>query len=92
MLLLSARTTDGSGSSVIVRHQNRGGTPVFTAMAFGTFDGATVTLEVSPDGTEWVSAYAFTSEEVKLIEGTFYAIRGTVSSAGASTSLSLTVD
>jgi len=60
---------------------------------FGTFDGCTVTLQASADDTNWVavgSDTTFTSAGF----GVFYlpnkvSIRGSVTSAGASTDVSL---
>jgi hypothetical protein len=91
MRLLDAVTEDGAGDTVLIRNQNRG-TPTYVVYAFGTFDGCTVNLQVSPDGTNWVTVYSFVSEGAKLVEGSFYAIRGSVETAGAITNVSLVVD
>ena len=59
----------------------------------GTWDTATVTLKASPDGgTTWVDIEdgAFTADVIKrIVLCSGMSIKGTVSSVGASTSLSM---
>jgi hypothetical protein len=94
MALLTAQTTDDS--STVFKHSTfpeieHSGNYFF--FAWGTWDGATMTLEFSPDdGTTWVACGANTT---LTADGAGWALvpnrvqlRATVSSAGASTSLS----
>lgn len=59
----------------------------------GTWDGATITIQVSPDGgTTWIDVDhgAYTDDFVKRVSLCYgMKIRGTVSNAGASTDLSV---
>jgi hypothetical protein len=88
--LLSAVTTDGDGTAV-------GFSKTFgTAIAEGTFDGATVTLEARRAGVgEWIAVGSYTTftaagfGNFQLANGV--ELRGSVSSAGATTSVTLTV-
>jgi hypothetical protein len=87
--LFTARTTNGSSSTV----PSNGRT--LTVVASGTWDSATLTVEVSPDsGTTWVPTdTSFTASGVKTCifdEGVLY--RLTVASAGAGTSLNAWVN
>jgi hypothetical protein len=82
--IFTARTTDGSSASF----ESNG--RVVTVVVNGTFDGATVTIEVSPNlGTTWIpTTVTFTSAGVQnFVSGVGFSHRATVSSAGASTSL-----
>lgn len=83
MQLLSARTTNGSGTSI----ENY--SYLQSVYCWGTFDGATVTLEGSPDNSEWFTLTSFSVKGVKGIGVNARYLRGTVSSAGASTSVTL---
>lgn len=81
LTLLSAVSANGSGTAAMVD----GGT--YTYAAWGTWDGATVTLEYSPDGgTQWTavgSDSTLTADGVanfKLPAGTL--VRCTVSGVG----------
>lgn len=86
--LFSARTTDGNSSSVA-----HPGGPVLLIVR-GTFGGATVKIQVSDDGTNWVDLQyaAFTAAIATLMElpiGTL--IRANISGAGGSTSITVAV-
>ncbi len=83
MYLLNARTTNGSGTA----HENY--SYLQSVYCWGTFNGATVTLEGSPDNTEWFSIATFTAKGVKGIGVNARYLRGTVASAGGSTSVQL---
>lgn len=84
--LLSAQTTNGSGATVSI---SDGGYRLLRI--YGTFDGATATLEYDfNDSGTWVadSAGAYTVADTSpLTVKTGLQIRITVSNAGASTSL-----
>ena len=84
--LLSNQTTNGSGSTVTIED---GGFKLMRI--YGTFDGATATLEVDFNGSgTWVadSGGAFTvADNFHLTTKTGMQIRLTVSNAGASTDL-----
>lgn len=59
----------------------------------GTFNGATVTLEATMDGTNWtpIDNGDFTTPLLRLMRLRYCKIRATVSSAGASTSLAVLI-
>ena len=93
-VILEGVTANTTGDAVTLN--NIGIDRVTTIYAWGTFDGASVALQVSPDGVEWFDITGgdtgtFTAKEARVIEVSAYAIRGVVTSAGASTSLNLTV-
>jgi hypothetical protein len=91
MKLLDTITTNTTGSSFDLKDVSRNltGTVSYTVACFGTFNGATVKLQVSPDNTNWIDAYSFTTQEGIIYDGGFRYARGVLSSAGASTSLTL---
>lgn len=64
-----------------------------TVYVWGTFDGANVQLQVSPDGVEWFTPLnaTFSAKAVTNINVSAYYVRGIVSNAGASTSVNLVV-
>lgn len=85
--LFTARTTDGSSDGSY-------GAPDFNRarmiVAWGTWDGATLTMEVSVDDTTWVALEdgAFTVDTAKtMLLPASVQLRATVASAGGSTSL-----
>jgi hypothetical protein len=94
---LDATDTTGSGTlveEVSQPHVHVGFSPGrYTLVAWGTWDGATVSLELSPDGgTTWIAitGASFTDDGAANIDtqaGLTY--RGAVSGAGASTSVTL---
>lgn len=88
--LLSAQTSNGSGSPAT---WNGGG--VGTVFVYGTWDSAQVDIEVSPDGSTWVALggdMAFTEDGVQNFDlAAGVKVRATVTSAGASTSVSVWV-
>lgn len=86
--LFSARTTDGNSSAV-----SHPGGPVLLIMR-GTFGGATVKIQVSDDGTNWVDLQysAFTAAVAILMELPINTlIRANVSGAGGSTSITVAI-
>ncbi len=83
MFLLQARTTNGSGTAM----ENT--SYLQSVYCWGTFDGATVTLEASPDNSEWFTIVTCTAKSVRGIGVNARFLRGTVSGAGASTSVTL---
>jgi regulation of enolase protein 1 (concanavalin A-like superfamily) len=86
--LFSARTTDGNSSAL-----DHPGGPVMLIVR-GTFNGATVKLQASDDGTNWVDVQyaAFTAALAVLFELPIGSkIRANVSGAGASTSLTVAI-
>lgn len=81
LILLSSVSTDSSGDAAMLT----GG--VHTFAAWGTWDGATVTLEYSPDGgTTWIAVGSDTTltangvANFQLAAGMY--VRATVSSVG----------
>ena len=91
MKLLDAVTSNGDGDAVDLQdvRRNLNGTVSYTVACYGTFNGATIKLQVSPDNSNWIDAYSFTTQEGVIYDGGFRYIRGSVSSAGASTSITL---
>lgn len=99
--LFSARTTNGSSDPVKVAalRDSNGSWPQvgehLAVFADGTFDGATIALEVAPTSAgPWAStadsAFTAAGRVVTPMSGRAW-VRATVSSAGASTSVSLWV-
>lgn len=87
--LLNARTTDGSGTPLELKralHVPREG----SLFIFGTFNGCTVTIQDSMDGSTWfdIPSGAFTAKARVNYQTHAKYVRATVSSAGASTSVS----
>jgi hypothetical protein len=83
-ILFETQTANGS-SDAVTAESSRG-----TFITYGTWDTATMTIELSADGTTWipVTSGAFTANgyiTVDLSPGVQY--RYTLSSVGASTSL-----
>lgn len=66
----------------------------YSAYAWGTFDTATVAVQTSPDGgTTWFEEASFTAKgKSNFTVGGGVLIRGEVSSAGGSTSVSLAIE
>ncbi|MFO1242390.1 MAG: hypothetical protein U1E36_04220 [Rickettsiales bacterium] len=61
MQLLAARTSNGSASAI-------DNTSFLQSIyCWGTFDGCTVTLEGSPNNTDWFTLTSFTAKGVKCI-------------------------
>lgn len=57
--LLSAQTSDGSGTPVILSAKVDGNS--FSIAVYGTFGGGTVTIEVALDGTNYAPLDTFTA-------------------------------
>ncbi len=83
MQLLQARTTNGSGTAVDNTAYLQ------TVFCSGTFGGATVTLEASPDNSDWFSIVSFTTKSVKGVGINARFLRGSVSGATGTTSVNL---
>ncbi len=86
--LFSAQTADGSEVSDSL------GAGLKTVFCWGTFDSATVKVQLSPDGLEWFdfSDLTFTAKAAmnfKTQIGVQY--RANLSSAGGSTSVNLSI-
>lgn len=86
--LFSARLTDGDSSIITLNPKNRN-PRVYTLSIWGTWDGATVTIYGSHDGTTYkaVTDGAFTADTLKNIEFYFPYIKLTLSNDGATTSI-----
>lgn len=88
--LLNGATLDGSYNVITIKNsidKMRGG----RVYVFGTFDGATVTIEMSQDGVVWqpvTSPAAFTAAGHGVIEWPLRYLRATISNDGTNTSLS----
>jgi len=83
-MILNGKTTNGSSAVV----DWTGGTGTF--WAWGTFGGATVALEASPDGTTWIpvgTAVAFAQNGIGAFSLSPCKLRATVSSASGTTSV-----
>lgn len=89
-------TAAGNGNGVTTefntggkRHDN-----LRSIYCFGTFDGATVTVEVSPDnGTTWfaIDLVSFTAKGSMNMEARATDIRGVVAGGGGSEAINLIV-
>ena len=79
--LLDATTTDGASGALTV---SRGAVAFAVA---GTFDGASVALQLSFDGVEWFDVTSLSAKDVILIDTPAAMLRASVSGAGASTSV-----
>lgn len=86
MEIFNARTTNGATGS-LPNHSY-----LQSVYCWGNFDGATVSLEASPDGTEWFSVLSFTQKGIKGMGIKARFLRGSVSSAGAATNVNLLVE
>jgi hypothetical protein len=62
-----------------------------TVFCFGTFNGATVALQGSPDGSEWFDIASFTAKQVIGIGLSVRFLRAAITNAGGTTSVSLIV-
>lgn len=90
MKLLNAQTTNATGSTTDLADVARNFSErSYTVVCYGTFNGATVKLQVSPDNSNWIDAYSFTSQDGIMYDGGLRYVRGVLSSAGGSTSLTL---
>lgn len=88
MRLLDGATGDGAGAEDSVGLASPGGaSKTWTFFVWGTFDGATVTPQISPDGNEWFDVTSFTEKGMTVIEAAAGRVRAMVSGAGASTDL-----
>jgi uroporphyrinogen-III synthase len=87
--LLEDHTSSSNGTAVALRNPNNRDYRTYTVYATGNFDGATVKLQISLDNINWVDVTSFTSAGAVLAEFRASYARGVVSSAGASTSLTL---
>lgn len=79
--LLDGVTADGPGDAVTVHR----GAVAFAAA--GTFDGASVALQLSFDGQEWFDVTSVGSKDIKLVDMPPAMVRASVSGAGGSTSV-----
>lgn len=88
MLLLSA-AAGGNGATFQIRQWgNRELEHLYTLFVWGTFGGATVTLEISFDGVEWfpVSGVSITAKTVVNVEFRAQYVRAVVT-GGAGVSI-----
>ncbi len=97
-MLLIEQETDTTGSQPTQRTENTLLMGQYrTVVAWGTWDGATVTTEFSPDdGTTWIECGTDTTFGADgggniYVDPQGILIRGSVSGAGASTSVSLSM-
>lgn len=88
--IVSNRTSNGSSDPVAITGSASFGS-FRNIQAFGTFDGATATLEGRIDDTHWtpIDGGTFTEPIMKTIRLRSCDLRVTVSSAGGSTSVSV---
>lgn len=89
--LLKGATTSASGDEFKMLQLNDGRKAVI--YADGTFDGCTITTEISYEGGDWTTLpdAVFTAAGGVVLNGGGFDIRGTVSSAGSSTAVNLRV-
>jgi hypothetical protein len=81
LTLLENVTTNGSGKAVQWVSEGSG-----TLQLFGTWDGATITIESSINGSNWspVPNGVFNSDSIVSLEAGLVYIRATVSGVGTS--------
>lgn len=91
--IFSARTTNGNSDPVSFSDLGATINRPATVYVWGTFDSATVDIQVSPDGSEWfpTTGGQFTEKGAKTIELTAHQFRLVVASAGGSTSINAAV-
>lgn len=90
--LFSARTTDGNGTAVACNFS----TQQCQIWAWGTWNGASLKFQFSPDGTAWVDIKDSLGNTVTVTADRGFTInvayneqiRGVLSSSGGSTSIS----
>jgi len=83
---------NGNGNTVLIeRLFDRSKDQFFTCFVSGTFDGGTVTLEISPNGgTTWFqTGVSLTAAGAQNVEFRANAVRGVVSGGGASVSINM---
>lgn len=88
LVLLEDQTQDGPGVTGTPPSAQECPAVVYVV---GSFDGATVHLEVSSDGESWkeVASYTAKPEEPPTVDVAGQAVRGRVSGAGEETRVSL---
>lgn len=98
MKLLINQTTNTSGSQEVFTHEYRQNSRPQNqswVVVSGTFDGASVALEIRRPEGEWITVENATFTEAGIVEinllGAAFEIRGGLTDAGASTSLTLEV-
>jgi hypothetical protein len=91
--LLRNASANGTGTPQPLAARPSQGRVPLTYYIGGTFNGATVTLEASPDGVYWqaIPDAAFTDLTIDNLDIAAAAMRATVSNAGASTSITVLV-
>lgn len=88
MRLFTAAGGAITGASLAIREGlNRNKHQLYTFYVWGTFGGATVTLQISPDGTNWFgTGVAITAQGASNVEFRANFVRA-VSSGGAGSAL-----
>lgn len=91
--LMSAKTDNGDSNIMNFKPKNKE-YRAMTLSIWGTWDGATVTMNGSHDGTTYkpIDSGAFTDDFFDNIEYYFPYLKLTISSAGASTSLNAHIE
>ncbi len=89
MAITTLLTADGNGNGSAV--DLSGPRKHFTLYIWGTFDDATVKLQVTPDNTNWFDAEdsSVTAARARNVEFSAYSVRGVVSGGGGSVSISM---
>ncbi len=85
MKLLDTATANGAGEA----RENT--SYLQTVFCWGTFDGATVTLEASPNNSDWFTVLSLSEKAVKGVGLNARFLRGSVSGVGGATSVHLTL-
>ena len=87
--IFSAQTGDGDSAKTFTQGKSRG---TITVVCDGTFDGATVKLQFSKDGSVWVDDTDFqwtSAGALNMDIAPNVQVKGNVASAGGSTSIDL---
>lgn len=90
-MAISLLTAGSNGTSDAALMRDVGVDRVDSVYVWGTFDGATVTIQYSPDGTEWFDPEenSFTAKAASAIELNAYQVRAVVSGGGGSESINV---
>jgi hypothetical protein len=93
MILFKNQTTDTAGSQDVFKYSQRSPGKQNIIIADGTFDGATVSLQARRPGRDWVTITdsEFTAEGMSMLNGGSFDIRGAMTGAGVSTSVTLEI-
>lgn len=93
MILFKDQTTNTAGSQDVFKYSQRAPGKQAILIADGTFDGATVSVQARRPGRDWltITDSEFTAEGMSMLNGGSFDVRGVMTGAGASTSVTLEI-